>query len=192
MANTRLSMRKIKEILRLCWGCGLSARQAAASCDVGRTTVKEYLDRAEKAGLSWPLPEDIDEASLENLLFPSAIPLDTPKRNMPPFDYLHKELKRKHMTLQRLWEEYREANPDGYQYSQFCLRYQTWAKSLDIALRQDYKAGGNSSSTMQGAQSRFTTRRRGRSALPISSSLRWGRVTTATSKPSYPVNYPRG
>lgn len=134
-------MRKIKEILRLCWENGLSARQAALSCGVGRTTIKEYLDRAEKAGLSWPLPEGLDEASLENLLFASTIPLDVPKRNMPPFDYLHKELKRKHMTLQRLWEEYKEANPEGYQYSQFCLRYQTWAKTLDIALRQDYKAG---------------------------------------------------
>ena len=139
MANTRLSMRKIREILRLCWGCGLSARQAAASCGVGRTTIKEYLDRAEKAGLSWPL--DLDDASLENLLFPSTIPLDAPKRDMPPFDYLHGELKRPHMTLQRLWEEYKETNPDGYQYSQFCLRYHTWAKGLDIALRQDYKAG---------------------------------------------------
>jgi transposase len=134
-------MRKIKEILRLCWEKGLSERQAAVSCGVGKTTIREYLHRAKKAGLSWPLPEDLDEASLENLLFPSSIPLDVERRNMPPFDYLHKELKRPHMTLQRLWEEYKEANPDGYQYSQFCLRYRAWAKSLDIALRQDYKAG---------------------------------------------------
>ena len=134
-------MRKIKEILRLCWEKGLSVRQAAQSCDVGRTTITEYLERAKKAGLSWPLPEGLDEASLENLLFPSSIPLDTERRNMPPFDYMNKELKRKHVTLQRLWEEYRENNPEGYQYSQFCLRYRAWAKGLDIALRQDYKAG---------------------------------------------------
>jgi transposase len=141
VANTRLSMRKIKEILRLCWDNGLSARQAAVSCGIGRTTIKEYLERAEKAGLSWPLSEELDETSLENLLFPSTIPLDTVRRNMPPFDYIHKELKRKHMTLQRLWEEYKENNPDGYQYSQFCLRYHTWAHTLDVSLRQDYKAG---------------------------------------------------
>jgi transposase len=134
-------MRKIKEILRLCWERGLSERQAAASCGVGKTTIREYLDRAKKAGLSWPLSEDLDEASLENLLFPSNIPLDVESRNMPPFDYINAELKRKHMTLQRLWEEYRENNPEGYQYSQFCLRYRAWAKTLDIALRQDYKAG---------------------------------------------------
>ena len=141
MANTRLSMRKIREILRICWGSGLSARQAAASCGVGRTTIKEYLDRAERAGLSWPLPEDLDDAALENRLFPSSIPLDVERRNMPSFDYLRKELTRKHVTLQLLWHEYKEKNPEGYEYSQFCLRYRAWLKTLDVALRQDYKAG---------------------------------------------------
>jgi transposase len=141
MANTRLSMRKIKEILRLCWGSGLSERQAAKSCGIGRTTVKEYLDRAERAGFAWPLPEELDETSLENLLFPSTIPLDAERRNMPSFGYINKELKRKRVTLQLLWHEYRENNPEGYQYSQFCLRYRAWVKTLDISMRQTYKAG---------------------------------------------------
>jgi transposase len=141
MANVRLSMRNIKEILRLCWGNGLSVRKAARSCGIGRTTIKEYLKRADRAGLSWPIPDEIDETSLENLLFPSSIPLTVERRNMPSFDYLFTELKRKHMTLQLLWHEYRENNPDGYQYSQFCLRYRAWVKTLDVSLRQDYKAG---------------------------------------------------
>lgn len=141
MANTRLSMRKIQEILRLCWHNGLSARQAAVSCGVGRTTIREYLDRAQRAGLSWPLPEELDETSLENLLFPSTILLSAEQRNMPPFDYINTELKRKHVTLQLLWHEYKEKNPEGYQYSQFCLRYRHWARMLDVSLRQDYKAG---------------------------------------------------
>jgi transposase len=141
MANTRLSMRKIREILRICWGGGLSARQAGASCGVGRTTIKEYLDRAEQAGLSWPLPEELDDAALEHRLFPSTIPLDVERRNMPSFDYLRKELTRKHVTLQLLWREYKEKNPEGYEYSQFCLRYRAWLKTLDVTLRQDYKAG---------------------------------------------------
>jgi transposase len=141
MANTRLSMRKIREILRICWGSGLSARQAAASCGVGRTTIKEYLDRAQRAGLSWPLSDDLDDTTLENRLFPSSIPLHTQRRDMPPFEYLRKELTRKHVTLQLLWHEYKEKNPEGYEYSQFCLRYRSWLKTLDVALRQDYKAG---------------------------------------------------
>ncbi len=120
MANTRLSMRKTREILRICWGSGLSVRQAAKGCGVGRSTVKECLERAEKAGLTWPLPEEFDDARPEGLLFPSAIPLTMERSNMPPFDYIHKELLRKHVTLQLLWHEYRGENPDGYQYSQFC------------------------------------------------------------------------
>lgn len=134
-------MRKTKEILRLCWHNGLSARQAARSCGVGRSTIREYLDRAERAGLSWPLPDDLDDAALEHLLFPSTIPLTIERRNMPPFDYINKELKRKRVTLQLLWHEYRQNNPEGYQYSQFCLRYRAWARTLDISMRQTYKAG---------------------------------------------------
>lgn len=141
MAFRRLSMRKLKEIFRLCLGEGLSVRQAARSCGVGRSTVRDYLDRAKRAGLTWPLPEDLDETALENLLFPSSIPLSVERRNMPPFEYIHKELARKSVTLQLLWHEYRENNPGGYQYSQFCLRYRAWLKMLDIPFRRDYKAG---------------------------------------------------
>lgn len=141
MANARLSMRKIREVVRLCWHNGLSARQAAQSCGISRGTVKNILDRAQRAGLSWPLPEDLDDAAMEGRLFPSSIPLAAARRDMPPFEYLRTELTKKHVTLQLLWHEYREKNPDGYQYSQFCLRYRAWLGTLDIALRQDYKAG---------------------------------------------------
>jgi len=141
MANKRLSMRKIREVLRLCWEKHLSARQAAESCGVARGTVRNILDRAERAGLSWPLPDGFDDASLENLLFPSTVPLTVERRNMPSFEYIRSELTRKHVTLQLLWHEYREKNPEGYEYSQFCLRYRSWQRTLEIALRQDYKAG---------------------------------------------------
>jgi len=76
-------MRKIKEVLRLCLGNGISARQAAQSCGIGRATVSDYLERAKKAGLTWPLPDELDEAALEGLLFPSS--LTGQKRDMPPF-----------------------------------------------------------------------------------------------------------
>jgi transposase len=141
MANVRLSMRKIREVLRLCLGGEISARQAAESLDIGRTAAREYLDRARKVALSWPLPDDLDDTALENLLFPRNASLEVQGRNMPSYDYLYKELKKKHTTLQLLWHEYRENNPEGYQYSQFCQRYREWAKTLDVSLRQDYKAG---------------------------------------------------
>ena len=84
MSAKRLSMRKVKEVLRLKWLCGLSHRQIAKSCSIGRTTVSEYLRRAKEAGLSWPLPEGMDEASLDRLLFPSA-PSAARAPRMPAF-----------------------------------------------------------------------------------------------------------
>ena len=141
MAARRLSMRKIKEVLRLRYEKGLSARQIAKSLDIGRSTIRDYLDRAEQAGLGWPLPSELDEASLEHRLFPSIHAVPQEKRQMPSPEYLHQELKRKGVTLQLLWHEYKEKNPDGYQYSQFCRIYHQWTEKLDPCLRQVYKAG---------------------------------------------------
>ena len=134
-------MRKIKEVLRLHFEKGLSAREIARSLDIGRGTVKNYLDRVREVGLSWPLAPEIDEATLEHRLFPT-IPLVSPeKRQMPTMEYLHQELKKKGVTLQLLWQEYKEKCPEGYQYSQFCHRYHQWAKKLDPCLHQEYRAG---------------------------------------------------
>ena len=134
-------MRKIKEVLRLHFEHQQSTRQIAKSCDIARSTVKEYLERAEKAGLSWPLPAELDDAALENFLFPQTHPIPPERRQMPPMDYLHRERKRKGVTLQLLWHEYKEANPDGYQYSQFCEIYRQWTQKVDVCLRQEYRAG---------------------------------------------------
>jgi transposase len=134
-------MRKIKEVLRLHFEHQQSARQIAHSCDIARSTVKEYLDRVQKAGLSWPVPADLDDAALENILFPPLSLIPQEKRQMPPMDYLHRERKRKGVTLQLLWHEYKEVNPDGYQYSQFCEIYRQWTEKLDVCLRQEYRAG---------------------------------------------------
>jgi transposase len=134
-------MRKIKEVLRLRFEHHQSARQIAKSCDIGRSTVKEYLDRVQKAGIPWPLPPEWDDAALENRLFPP-IPLIAPeKRQMPPMEDLHQERKKKGVTLQLLWHEYKQGNPEGYQYSQFCELYRKWLDKLDVCLRQEYRAG---------------------------------------------------
>jgi len=142
MAGKRLSMRKIREVLRLRYDLKLSARQIAKSCNIARSTVSDYLFRARNAGLSRPLPPKMDDTDLENLLYPSAAQ-DVPqeKRQMPPMDYLHRELKRKGVTLQLLWYEYKQANPQGYQHSQFCELYRRWARKLDLSLRQEHRAG---------------------------------------------------
>jgi transposase len=141
MANRRLSMRKIKEVLRLKWGSNLSNRQIAKSCSISHSTVRDYLLRAELAGLSWPLEPKLDDAALENLLFPLINRQTSDRAQMPNMKYLYREMKKKRVTLQLLWYEYKQANPQGYQYSQFCHRYRQWVKKLDPPLRQRHLAG---------------------------------------------------
>jgi transposase len=141
MPAQRLSMRKIKEVLRLCWASGLSKRKTARSCGISRPAVDEYLRRAEEAGLSWPLPADLDDGALERLLFPAAPVLPAQERGLPEWSTIHQELKRKGVTLFLLWQEYRERHPQGYQYSWFCERYRAWRGRLDVVMRQDHRAG---------------------------------------------------
>jgi transposase len=137
----RLSMRKITEVLRLRFDHQMSNRQIAKSCSLSHSTVRDYLDRARLAGLSWPLDPVLDNATLENMLFPEKALPPSSERKMPSMDYLFKELKRKGVTLQLLWYEYKQANPEGYQYSQFCHRYHQWVDKLDVTLRQEHRAG---------------------------------------------------
>ena len=91
MPAKRLSMRKIKEVLRLSWAQGLSKRQTARSCGISRPAVDEYLRRAEQAGLSWPLPEELDDGALERLLFPLAPALAAEQRAVPDWTTVNRE-----------------------------------------------------------------------------------------------------
>jgi transposase len=134
-------MRKIKEILRLKWIGESSARQIAKSCNISRSTVQEYLNRAEAAGLTWPTACKLADTDLEDLLYPKSPSPTLCRAPMPPMDYLHRELRRKSVTLQLLWYEYKQEHPDGYQYSFFCELYRNWAKKLDPPLRQKHLAG---------------------------------------------------
>jgi len=138
-------MRKIKEVLRLKYSHDLSERQIARSCGISRSTVAEYLMRARAAGLSWPLPGELDEATIETKLFAHGSGKGRAAKGQPPMpdcEHIHRELQsHKHVTLQLLWQEYKEAHPDGYQYSQFCELYRRWEKKLDLVLRGSHRAG---------------------------------------------------
>jgi len=120
---------------------GFTKRQIARCYNLSPSTVIDYLARIQAAGLTWPLPNDLDENSLEALLFPGN---NQPRRNYQELDYtwIHRELSKKSVTLQQLWLEYREEHPQGYQYSRFCELYNQWRKIIDVVLRQPYKAGG--------------------------------------------------
>jgi transposase len=111
-------------------------------CSIGRTTVAEYLSRAAAAGLSWPIPEGMDETRLERLLFSSTPRAPSSERPVPDWSEIHTELKRKGVTLALLWEEYKaQHSEEGYQYSRFCDIYREWRGKLDLCMRQEHKAG---------------------------------------------------
>jgi transposase len=102
--------------------------------------VAKYLNRAREAGVSWPLPEELDDGSLQRRLFGerSRLPSTRPPPDCPR---IQRELKHKHVTLRLLWEEYKEEHPDGYQFSWFADVYRRWEGSLKVWMRQIHKGG---------------------------------------------------
>src|SRR5664280_2616182 len=136
MPTERISMRNIREILRLHFALGLKKRQIGLSCNLAHSTIGKYLQKANEAGLSWPLPEDLDDKTLEEMLNAPDATQKPPCRPLPPMEEIHSELRKKGVTLQLLWLEYREIHSEGYHYTQFCEYYHRWKKSLDISLRQ--------------------------------------------------------
>jgi len=137
-------MRKIREVLRLRFELGLGQRQIARSCGMGLSTVHDYLERAGAAGMGWPLPEGLSEEELEGRLFgkQEVVARAEPRRPQPDWKAMHEQLQQhRHLTLQLLWQEYRQADPGGYGYSWFCELYQQWRRHLDVVLRQEHKAG---------------------------------------------------
>jgi len=141
MPAERLTMRKIREVFRLKFDCDISNRQIAKSCSIARSTVAEYLFRFQQAALSWPLSQDIDDNQLEQRLYPQLPTLPAHERPLPDWCYIHQQLRQKSVTLMLLWQEYKEQNPHGYQYSQFCHRYRQWTKQIDPVMRQEHRAG---------------------------------------------------
>lgn len=135
-------MRKIRDVLRLHFQGRLTNRQIARSLGLGRATVAEYLRRAREGGLGWPLPEGLDEATLEQRLFPIYIQFDPRPRPQPDWAMIHRELRKDGVTLFLLWQEYRAVHgEEGYQYSRFCDLYARFAGKLAPSMRQVHRAG---------------------------------------------------
>ena len=133
-------MRRIKDLLRLS-ASGRSRREIALAIGAARSTVSDYLKRAERAGLSWPAAAAWDDAALERALFPPAPNVPAETRGLPDFAHVHRELKRKGVTLFLLWEEYKAAQPEGFGYSWFCQHYRAFAGKVDAVMRQTHRAG---------------------------------------------------
>jgi transposase len=142
MPQERLSVRKIREVIRLHFEAGLSNRAIARACQMSNSTVGEYLERALKAGLSWPLPDGLSEDELYRRLYPGENSVQPgTERPMPDWDEVHRELSKRGVTLTLLWQEYREKHPDGYGFTQFRVYYQRWNKAHTNTMRLPHKAG---------------------------------------------------
>ena len=99
------------------------------------------LLRALTAGLSWSLPEGLDERALEARLFSGAGVPAPAQRAMPDWAHVHAELRRKGVTLSPLWQEDKAEHPEGLQYSQFCERYRAFRQGVDVVMRHNHRAG---------------------------------------------------
>ncbi len=133
-------MRKIEEVLRLD-AQDKGVREISRDTGVSRTTVTRYLEKAAEHEITWPLKEGMNAQALEQLLFPV---LDTPKKALvlPDFEKVATELQaHHHLTLQLLWLEYKEHNPEGLSYSRFCARYRDWKKINDVVMHFEHRGG---------------------------------------------------
>lgn len=141
MATERLSMRKVREVLRLKHAVGLSYREISEATGVGKTAVGEYIRRAEVIGITWPVPEEIDDATLERRMFADPGAPIVVARDAIDWVKVHAELKRAGVTLLLLWQEYRARDPQGYGYSRFCDLYGEWRRKISATMRQTHVAG---------------------------------------------------
>ena len=136
----RVSMRKIREVLRLKFETKLSARQIARSAKVARSTIGEYERRFVDSGLTWPLPK-ISDTELEQRLFPPHPNIAGSERAVPDWAYVHQEMRRPGVSLYLLWQEHKSQHPNSFQYSWFCDQYRNWNGKLDLVMRQQHRAG---------------------------------------------------
>jgi hypothetical protein len=142
MAQARLSMRKLKEMARLRYEAGRTLDEIAASAGVARSTVQTALERMAKAGVSWPWPADVDEVVLHAQLYPNRPgPKPVAALVLPDLAAMRQQLARKGVTRRLLWCEYREQQPEGMEYSQFCEVYRRWRKTQDAVMRFSHEPG---------------------------------------------------
>jgi len=159
-------MRKIRDVLRLKFDSELTHREIAAACGISAGTVSDYVSRAGERGLGWPLPVELDDATLERTLYPGP-PSGAAPRALPDRAAIHEELKRKGVTLQLLWHEYNEVQSDGYSYSQYCELYRQWKKKLSVSMRQTHRAGEKAFVDFCGTKLELRTRNGGKREVEL-------------------------
>lgn len=132
-------MRKLMEVARLHLEHNLGIRPIARACNISASTASAYVEKLKELEATYEEISEMDEGALSDLLFPREVKVS--KKALPDFDYLHRELKKKGVTLQLLHEEYKRDNPDGYERTQFYHLYHEWAKKGDPVMRLTHKSG---------------------------------------------------
>jgi transposase len=134
-------MRLVREVLRLTFA-GTSKREVARRTGMAASTVRATIARFKSLGLIWPLPETITDSDLEAKIYKSAGKKQGHRRIIEPdWASLHREMKRKHVTLSILWDEYIAGHPEGYRYSRFCELYRSWEDKISVTMRQAHLGG---------------------------------------------------
>lgn len=139
MAQRRLIVREIKEILRLD-EAGISKSKIRTITGVSRKTIREYLNKAKEAELKYATIQTLTTKELYTKLFPAAQQAHKTKKQ-PDWNEINQELKKKNVTKILLWEEFIESNPGGCRYTQFCHHYSHYLKKMDLSMRQEHKYG---------------------------------------------------
>lgn len=137
-------MRNIKECLRLKFEADLSHEKIARALQLSKGVVSKYIKAARDTGIEWVTLALLDEVALGAALVPAAKTVHTRgDRVLPDVITLHRELRRKGVTLQLLWEEYTAAHPDQptYRYTPFVEHYRSYARTLKRSMRQQHRAG---------------------------------------------------
>lgn len=145
-------MRKIREILRLKFSCGVKGvRGIARSAGCSKSSVSEVLSMAEAAGISrWEDVEPLSEEELEKLFYPrarnpvgaiSSARFNELQGTLPNWSNVHEQLRDPNVTLALIWAEYRVDHPTGYHYTQFTEYYRRWRGKLALVMRQSHRPG---------------------------------------------------
>jgi transposase len=162
MPAERVAMRQVREIIRLKFSAGVGTREISRRIGISTSTVRETLRRFEVAALSWPLSEEVTDSHLEAALYTNRGTKQGHRRHAEPdWTAVHRELKRKHVTLAILWDEYVAQNPGAYSYSRYYELYRVWQSKLSVTMRQTHVAGEKLFVDYAGGWCQFPTNRAG-------------------------------
>lgn len=140
MSRKGLSMKKLKEVYRLRFELNYPHRAIADSLNISASTVSEYIRLFKCSGLVWEEIKLLNTEQLDALIYRHPKKA-TRHRQLPDYQQVSQELKKKGVTLSLLWKEYKENEPEGIGYTLFCRYYNAYVKTLDPVMRFTHKAG---------------------------------------------------